>query len=140
MQTATSTSRSGLRRQDIWTRREGAITTIAVAYNRGRFPLGEILVQTTYRLTDGTRDVDDSHRVYLANPTSDVIEAVWDSLFDEVVLAQQFNPSSTSIRLSLEAFPSHWAIRLRTIAQIIAYELGVIVKGTAHDSMRGNEA
>ena len=137
----TTAPRSGTHRPDIWTRRVGAGATVAISCSRSRYALGEVVVQTTYRLTDGTGavDVGDSRRVYLGNPTGRVIEEIWELLFDETARAQQFNPSSVSIRLSPEGFPTYWEIRLRTIAQIAARELEVVVKGTAADSVRGRE-
>ena len=143
MRTPTTAPRSGFHRTDIWTRREGTDATVAISCSRSRYALGEVVVQTTYRLADGTGgadgavDVDNSRRVYLGNPTGRVIEDIWELLFDETARAQQFDPSSVSIRLSPKEFTSCWAIRLRTIAQITSRELGVVVKGTAEDSVRG---
>jgi len=143
----TTAPRSGTHRANIWTRREGAVATVAISCSRRRYALGEVVVQTTYQLVDvhgaggggGAVDVDDSRRVYLGNPTGRVIEEIWELLFDETARAQQFNPSSVSIRLSPEGFPTYWEIRLRTIAQIAARELEVVVKGTAAGSVRGRE-
>lgn len=146
MRTPTTAPRSGFHRTDIWTRREGTDATVTISCSRSRYALGEVVVQTTYRLDDGTGgtagaavtvDVDDSRRVYLGNPTGRVIEGIWELLFDETARAQQFNPSSVSIRLTPEGFPTYWEVRLRTIAQIAARELKVVVKGTAEDSVRG---
>ncbi len=136
--------RSGFHRTDIWTRREGTDATVAISCSRSRYALGEVVVQTTYRLADGTGadgavDVDDSRRVYLGNPTGRVIEDIWELLFDETARAQQFDPSSVSIHLTPEGFITCWEIRLRTIAQITARELKVVVKGTATDSVRERE-
>ena len=127
----TTAPRSGTHRANIWTRREGTVATVAISCSRSRYALGEVVVQTTYR------SVDDSHRVYLGNPTGRVIEGIWELLFDETARAQQFNPSSISIHLTPKEFTTCWEIRLRTIAQITAWELKVVVKGTATDSMRG---
>jgi len=144
----TTAPRSGFHRASIWTRREGAAATVVITCSRSRYALGEVVVQTTYRLADGAVgtagttgavDVDDSHRVYLGNPTGPVIEEIWELLFDEAARAQQFKPSSISIRLIPKEFTTCWEIRLRTIAQITARELKVVVKGTVEDSMRGRE-
>ena len=144
----TTAPRSGCHRTNIWTRREGAVATVAISCSRSRYALGEVVVQTTYRLVGGAAgtsganravDIGDSHRVYLGNPTGRVIEDIWELLFDETARAQQFNPTSISIRLTPEEFTICWEIRLRTIAQITSRELDVVVKGTATDSMRGRE-
>ncbi|MCD6286066.1 MAG: hypothetical protein J7M39_09165 [Anaerolineae bacterium] len=138
----TTAPRSGTHRANIWTRREGTVATVAISCSRSRYALGEVVVQTTYRSvagTGGADDVDDSHRVYLGNPTGRVIEEIWELLFDETARAQQFHPSSISIRLTPKEFTTCWEIRLRTIAQITAWELKVVVKGTATDSMRGRD-
>jgi len=139
--TPTTAPRSGFHRANIWTRREGSAATVAISCSRSRYALGEIVVQTTYRLAAGTGavDVGDSHRVYLGNPTGRVIEEVWELLFDETARAQQFNPGSISIRLTPKEFTTCWETRLRTIAQITARELKVVVKGTLEDSVRGRE-
>jgi hypothetical protein len=146
--TPTATSRSGTHRANIWTRREGTVATVAISCSRSRYALGEVVVQTTYRSATGTSgtggaagavDVGDSHRVYLGNPTGRVIEGIWELLFDETARAQQFNPSSISIHLAPKEFTTCWEIRLRTIAQITARELKVVVKGTTTDSVRGRD-
>ena len=142
---APTTPRSGTHRANIWTRREGTVATVAISCSRSRYALGEVVVQTTYRPATGTGgasgavDVDDSHRVYLGNPTGRVIEGIWELLFDETARAQQFNPSSISIHLAPKEFTTCWEIRLRTIAQITARELKVVAKGTATDSVRERE-
>jgi len=137
----TTTPRRGAYRAGIWTRREGTVATVAISCSYSRYVLGEVVVQTTYRRigSTGADDVDGSHRVYLGNPTGRVIERIWELLFDETAQAQQFNPSSISIHLAPKEFTTCWEIRLRTIAQITARELKVVVKGTATDSVRGRE-
>ncbi|MCJ7551604.1 MAG: hypothetical protein MUQ30_18180, partial [Anaerolineae bacterium] len=84
----TTAPRSGTHRPDVWTRRVGAGATVAISCSRSRYALGEVVVQTTYRLTDvhgagggGAVDVGDSRRVYLGNPTGRVIEEIWELLF-----------------------------------------------------------
>ena len=125
--------------RNTWTRREGSTATITVSCSHSRYAQGEIVVQAVYRLTDGRRDPDPSHRIYIGNPTERVIDAYWELLFDEVARAQQFGTQSVSIRFRDAGFPDLWAARLRALAQVIARELKVILRGTARDSARGRE-
>jgi len=124
-------------RRNIWTRREGSTATITISCSHSRYPLGEIVVQTVYLLTDGTRDADRSHRVYLGKPTERVIDDYWDLLFDEATRAQQFSRRTVSIQFKSEGFPDLWTARLRAVAQVTGRELKVVLRGVVEDSIRG---
>lgn len=123
---------------DPWTQRRDAVAIIRVSCARGRYQASEVVIGTTYRYRYGDPEIGRTHRVYLGNATGPVIRELWNRIFDTVAEAQQFEPRLVLLRLALEDMPRPWSFRVRAIAEIVGYELGVLVQGTAFDSLEGS--
>jgi hypothetical protein len=119
---------------DPYSRRHDALAVVRLTYSQSRYPLGEVVVQTVYRFSDGSRDTDPPRRVYLGQSTGPAIREIWDVVFDAAALGRQFQPQALILRLYPAPFPLFWEVRLRALAEVVAEELGVVVAGTAFDS------
>jgi hypothetical protein len=115
--------------------RRGAVVTVNVTYSCSRYERGEFVIRTTYRFDDGRLECDRSRRIYPARGTEPTIRELWTELFDATAMGQQCAPRSISIRLSLDGASVLWRARMRVIAQIVAYELRVVVRGTLEDTL-----
>lgn len=116
-------------REDVWSRRRGSAATVRLRFTQDRYPLGELAVRTTYRLSDGTRDATRSRRIYFGHTFVSVLREIWDVIFDEATRAQQFEPRSLVLHLRLKGIPRVWGWVVRIVAELVAYELKLVVKG-----------
>jgi hypothetical protein len=115
--------------------RRGAVVSVNVTYSCSRYDRGEFVIRTTYRFDDGRMEHDPNRRIYLAGGMERTIRELWAELFDATALGQQCAPRAISIRLSLEGAPVLWRARLRAVAEVVAYELRVVVRGTVADTL-----
>jgi len=122
-----SRARPGL---DFVAPRSDAIATVHVTCSYSRYRLGEIVIETSYRLSNSRTETDPRRRIYLDRQPAPVIRHLWDTLFEEVYLAQQCQARAVIIKLAPETMPIPWDDRVHTIATIVAHELGVVVAGT----------
>lgn len=118
-------------RNAVYSRRIGADAVVSVTCSWDRTNRGEVLVQTVYTLTDGSRDPDVIHRIHIAWQPSYFIRDLWDMLFDEVCAVCHSDIGDVAIRLDLPELPGGAHHYVRAIAEIVAAELRVIVTGTA---------
>ncbi len=115
--------------------RRGAVVSVNVTYSCSRYERGEFVIRTTYRFDDGRVENDPSRRIYLARGTEFVIRELWTELFDATALGKQCAPRAISIRLNPEGSSVLWRARMRVVAEIVAHELRVVVRGTVADTM-----
>jgi hypothetical protein len=115
--------------------RRGAVVSVTVTYSCSRYERGEFVIRTTYRFDDGRVEHDPNRRIYLARGTELVIRELWTELFDATALGQQCAPRTIAVRLELEGAPVLWHARMRAVAEIVAHELRVVVRGTVADTL-----
>ena len=111
--------------------RRDAVATVHVTCSHSRYALGEIVVQTTYRLRDDRTETDRPHRIYLNLQPTPVIRALWEVIFEEAFQAQLYQAQAITIHLAPETVPPPWDQRVYTLVEIVAAELRVVVRGTA---------
>ena len=126
------TQAEGRHYQDTGSRRAGSAATVAITYVRERlYTRGELILQTIYRLEEGGTDQDRSRRLHVAEQTSHFICNLWDLLFDQVAAAAQYDPTTIAIQLDLPEQLGDTRRYVRTVAELVAYELRAVVTGTA---------
>lgn len=114
-----------------WTQRTDAAATVTLTYVQDRYARGEVVIQPTYRLTDGSKDADPSRRVHLAREAGAFVRELWDLLFETVCAVCYSEVATVAIRLDLPEMPDGAHYHVRTVAEIVAVELHVVVTGTA---------
>jgi hypothetical protein len=112
----------------LWTDRCGALATVHLSISYDRYLYGEICIETTYQLLDGSEDGDPASRINLSTPRREVITAFWDTLFDAMLIAMEFAVEDVLIDYQVNA-KEPWSQDLLVIAWIVAHELDVKVSG-----------
>ena len=111
--------------------RVGSVATVEIDFVRDRYKSGELQVQASYRLPDGSVSTDESHRIRFTGQIAPMVRALWELGFDETSRALQNEPIVARLNVRCEALAAFWSKIVRTIAIIIGYELKVTVTGTA---------
>lgn len=119
--------------QKNFTQRQGAAVTVSVVYSESRYSLGELVIRTVYRCANGSVDHEVIPRIYLGMHTGPAIRQLWNTMFDAVLIAQEYAPSAISIRLRIDGAPALWRARVRAIAEVVAEELKIALRGTSAD-------
>jgi len=118
--------------EDTPSRRVGSAATVATKYVRDRlYTRGELILQMLYCLDDGGTDQDRSRRIHVAEQVSHFICNLWDLLFNQVAAAAQYDPATIAIHLDLPDQLGDTRLYVRTVAELVAYELRAVVTGTA---------
>ncbi len=112
-------------------RRTGARATVRVGLVRDRSPQGEFRIHTSYRRPDGAITADRARRVRLTEQIGPVTRELWEVLFDAAALALQNEPDACILRLNTTGLDPGWARALRTVGEIVACELRIVLAGTA---------
>ncbi len=124
-------SREEARHSDSFNPRVGSQATVALTFVRDRYPRGEFLIRTTYRLPDGSVSADEGRRIRLSADYAPLIHELWDVGFDEVARALQNGPAVVRLAVACANLEAFWSETVRTVAIIIGYELNIVVTGTA---------
>lgn len=130
-----------LRPTEPWERYEPAAPTVTLTYARDRTRRGEIRVRVHYLAADDRLAVRRTHRVYLGGPFPQALRALWDTIFDATCAVQHAAAAppgageapAPALHLDLRGLAPGWRLCVRTIAEIVAYELGVAVTGAVDD-------
>ncbi len=108
--------------------RRGSVATVHLRISHSRYRYGEAVIETTYRLPDGSSDRDSTSRIFLGNARRDVITQLWDRLFDMVLVARQFDVAQIIINFQRETL-DEWDQDFLIAVFIVAHELQVPVSG-----------
>jgi hypothetical protein len=107
--------------------RQGAAATVRVSCSYSRYRRGEFVVETFYHLADGTHEEDPRHRLTKGDPDSPVLEALWDLLFEVMMVVKQQRVRSVRLDLDVDGLDPIWCRRLAALACLLARELGAEV-------------
>ncbi len=112
----------------LWTIRRGAVATIELCISQSRYLHGEAVIETTYRLPDGSEDKDPTSRIFLGNVRRVIVTQLYDKLFDAVLVARGYDVQHVIIDFHRETL-GDWNQDFCVTVIIVSHELKVPVAG-----------